>query len=116
NLTFADNAHDVSIGSASSSSASFSNSIVGSAFGSNTFNGTVLSHNVYGLTLPFLAPASYDYGLRRFEPLVSDAGEDAASGGVGVIDVTNGVRVRGAHVDLGAWETSDRIFADRFDP
>ena len=115
NLTVVDNAAGVLVVSGSSQSAHLSNSLVSNAFAAGDFQGTVFSHNGFGLSLPFLAPALYDYSLRRFEPAVHDAGDDAPPGGLGYGDIDSRNRVLGPHVDLGAWETSDRIFADRVD-
>lgn len=64
---------------------------------------------------PGFAPGFLNLRLATDSPLV-DAGLDSAPGGIGVFDVSGAARVEGAHVDLGAYETVDTIFADGFEP
>lgn len=64
---------------------------------------------------PGFAPGPLNLRLAADSPLV-DAGLDAAPGGVGALDIAGAARVQGAHVDMGAYETTDSIFADGFEP
>jgi hypothetical protein len=63
---------------------------------------------------PGFAPGPLNLRLSADSPLV-DAGLDAAPGGIGAFDVAGAARVHGAHVDIGAYETIDSIFADGFE-
>ncbi|UXI68809.1 hypothetical protein [Tahibacter amnicola] len=115
NLTLADNGYDVYMSSTSSNPAQVSNNLMGSAFDDNTFNGAQLQNNRFGLTLPFVAPSLYDYSLARPVVSVTDSGTNTPVGGLGTVDIAGAARLQGATVDIGAWEDSDRIFADRLD-
>lgn len=63
---------------------------------------------------PGFAPGLLNLRLAADSPLV-DAGLDSAPGGVGPFDLGGAVRVQGAHVDIGAYETDDSIFDDGFE-
>lgn len=63
---------------------------------------------------PDFAPGLLNLRLAPDSPLV-DAGLDSAPGGIGPFDLTGAARLQGAHVDIGAYETADSIFADGFE-
>jgi hypothetical protein len=55
-----------------------------------------------------------DFRLAGTSPLI-DAGLDTADGGIGSVDLDGAVRLRGLHVDIGAYEFAETIFANGFD-
>lgn len=112
NLTLGDNDSGILLYSTSTATNFVSNCLITNDVAYNTFEGTTFANNSIGRAMPFLAPSRHDYSLREANPWVTDAGTDKPAGGLGGIDVDNGPRVRGPHVDVGAWESSDRIFAD----
>ena len=63
---------------------------------------------------PGFAPGLLNLRLAPDSPLV-DAGLDGAPGGIGPFDLGGAARVYGAHVDIGAYETTDVIFEDGFE-
>ena len=70
---------------------------------------------------PHFADAAHgDYRLAEGSPLI-DAGIDTPAGGAGDFDLDGTTRIKGAHIDVGAYEfeaevSVDAIFADGFDP
>lgn len=75
-----------------------------------------LSQNLSAVDPGFLAPSRFDYSLRHGAD--SPAGDAGFANGhpVGSFDIAGAARVQGPSVDIGAWESSDRIYADRFEP
>ena len=63
---------------------------------------------------PGFGPGLFNLRLAPDSPLV-DAGLDAAPGGIGALDYGRMPRLQDAHVDIGAYETGDRIFSDGFE-
>jgi hypothetical protein len=115
NLTLADNFNALYVTATSTGQPYLNNSLITNVPGAGDLLPVVFSSNRIGSPVAFLAPSLYDYSLRRADAAVTDAGNDLPSGGLGALDISNGARIRGAHVDIGAWESSDRIFADRVD-
>jgi hypothetical protein len=117
NLTIADNAKGVVVvlGGTMLGEPYLSNSIVTNTPEPTDLLPVQLASNRIGVAVPFLAPSLYDYSLGKQDTAVVDHGNDLPPGGLGVLDVDNGVRVYGAHVDIGAHESRGRIFAHRFD-
>jgi hypothetical protein len=62
---------------------------------------------------PDFAPGLLNLHLAPASPLVN-AGEDAAPGGLGARDAAGVIRLQGAHVDIGAYET-DVLFVGGFE-
>jgi hypothetical protein len=60
--------------------------------------------NLFGIDPLFAAPALGDYRLRVASPAI-DVGDDAPPGGLGPQDLNRTARVKGPHVDIGAYET-----------
>lgn len=121
----------IQVGTASSDAVFVSNNIFwgNSSPDLQTENGSVLYYNDIGqLTgMPsvlsagnvsiepgFSGGAPPSYRLTTSSPLV-DAGVNAAPGGLTSVDFEGFTRIQGGVVDMGAYETSDRIFADDFD-
>jgi hypothetical protein len=65
----------------------------------------------------FIDAANGNYRLAAGSPLI-DAGTDTPVGGLAPFDIDGVIRLRGAHVDIGAFESTpsgDALFADDFD-
>jgi len=65
----------------------------------------------------FVDAAHGNYRLAADSPLI-DAGTDAPAGGAAAFDLDGVARIRGAHIDIGAYEfapASEQVFADGFD-
>ena len=65
----------------------------------------------------FADPANGNFRLAADSPLI-DAGTDTPAGGTAEFDLDGFARIRGAHIDIGAYEfeaAAEQIFADGFD-
>jgi uncharacterized protein DUF5123 len=65
----------------------------------------------------FVDPANGNFRLAADSPLI-DGGTDTPAGGIAEFDLDGGARIRGAHIDIGAYEFGaavEQIFADGFD-
>ena len=68
----------------------------------------------------FVDATSGNYRLAEASPLI-DAGTDAPAGGAAEFDLDGTARIKGAHIDIGAYEfeaevSTEQIFTDGFDP
>lgn|GEM_PF-3759518 len=115
NLTIADNA-STGLSFLADSTITLYNTI---AFG----NGTDLAvsgdaaqegNNLVGVDPHFIDAPHGNYRLQS-DSLARDAGDDSPPGGLPTQDLDGYARVFGAHVDIGAYEIGDEIFANGFD-
>lgn len=122
--TFADNAYGPFVtGSSSNALALYDNIFWNPAasidhFGHVATNGLVtLSHNLTGVDPDFLAPWSFDYSLQRTGSPAMDQGDPGVYPfSTDGLDLAGLPRWQGAAIDIGAYESSDRVFASLFDP
>jgi hypothetical protein len=77
------------------------------------FSGVSVSNSLTGVDPGFLAPSLSDYSLRRSGSPAMNAGNNALA--ASAIDLPGATRIQNGTLDIGAWESSDRIYADRFD-
>lgn len=73
-----------------------------------------LGSNLFGGELGLVDLAAGNYRLSESSP-GRDAGDNAAPGGVGSLDLDDRTRILDGTVDIGAYEYAGPIFADRFE-
>lgn len=114
-VTAADNAGPANAGRFGSSTFAVANSLFFNPAAAQhaQIAGTTATTNLIGVNPGFLAPQSSDYSLRRRGSPAMNVGTDALA--QDVLDLAGAARVQ-AVIDIGAYESSDRVFADRFDP
>ena len=80
-----------------------------------TYTGSpVFGNNLFGVDPVFVDRANGDYRIRADSP-ARDAGDDTPLGALPATDLDFAPRVFGPHVDIGAYEVGDSIFANGFD-
>ena len=77
-------------------------------------SGATAEHNLLVDDPGFVAPSLDDFSLRGGNSPAVNAGSTTRD--VGLYDVSGAPRVQDDVVDIGAYESSDRVFAARFDP
>jgi hypothetical protein len=77
-------------------------------------NGAQEGNNLIGVDPHFIDAPHGNYRLQS-DSLARDAGDDSPPGGLPAQDLDGYARVFGGHVDIGAYEIGDEIFANGFE-
>lgn len=115
-LTVADNAYPAEVqGNSAVSALVYNNIFWNPATATNiVVSGSIVEDNLIGVDPGFVAPSLYDYSLRRSGSPAMNLGSTTRP--LGSYDIADTARVQNGRADIGAWESSDRIFSDRIDP